>query len=94
MTINQVHTGRYCWYGDYYRVWDVLTDETDQTKILSELWEKLYDGEVLPEKAEWSFNVGRDGPKYCDAGYYFRGYYTLSHIPGGYRFTICEPFAF
>ncbi len=89
---TQTHCGQYKRYGDFFRVWEIETDEAEEV-ILDYCFTELYKKRV-PEKSEWSFAVrDPDGEHYYDLGYYFRGYYTLGKTEVGYKFTICEPFA-
>lgn len=46
----------------------------------------------LPPAGEWAVNVRYGGEKYNDFDYYYRGYYMLEVIKGGYRYTVREPY--
>lgn len=92
MEIKQIHCGQYKPYGDFFRVWEVKTDNEQKEEVLKFLFENVYKRNVPPE-AEWRANIRYGGEKFSDPGYYFAGYYRLDKIDGGYKFTICEPFA-
>ena len=89
---KQTPCGQYKRYGDFFRVWTIKTD-LPQEEVVAWCFENLYHGRVLPCSGEYHSNIRYGGPKFNDAGYYFRGYYTIEKIDGGYKFTICEPFA-
>lgn len=95
--VEQIHCGQYKRYGDFFRVWKIITEEQDIEKVreycLNEVYEK-----VVPEDAEWHKNIRYGGEKSSDASYYFEGYHKLEkkefeNKQNGYIFTICEPFA-
>lgn len=87
----QTHVGQYRRYGDFFREWDIETDEPKEA-VLEYCFSELYTRRV-PEEAEWKANIVYGGPKSDDAGYYFGGYYSLKKTETGYYFTICEPYA-
>lgn len=90
---KQTHCGQYKPYGDFFIVWEVETEYTEKDTVLDYCFENLYKRKV-PESAEYHRNIRYGtGEKSGDANYYFAGYYTLEKIFGGYRFTVCEPFA-
>jgi hypothetical protein len=91
ITATQVHSGQYRRYGPFYREWEVKTDSTDEKEVLEYCWTNLYKHRRLPDSKEWHANIQVSGAKFHDASYYFAGYYTLEKIPGGYKFTVCEP---
>ena len=92
MEVRQIHRGQYRRYGDFFMVWEVKTDNENKEEVLNYLFENVYKRKV-PPKAEWSANIRIGGKEYGNPGYYFAGYYCLDKIDGGYKFTICEPFA-
>lgn len=89
---TQTHCGQYKRYGDFFREWAIKTD-LPKGEALKRCFDELNEGRILPESAEWHKNVRHGGDKFSDAGYYFRGYYTIEKTETGYHFSICEPFA-
>nr|UWG01221.1 MAG: hypothetical protein [Bacteriophage sp.] len=92
MTFNakQIHRGQYRTFGDFFRVWEIETDMPKETvidKCFSELFQKR-----LPEEKEWRREVRYGCGHFGDADYFFRGYYSIETIEGGFRFTVCEPY--
>lgn len=85
-----IQNGQYRRYGEYYRVWDIQTDE-DAEAVKEYCFTNLYKRRV-PHEIEWKKNVRFGGEKYGDCGYYFAGYYNLDKTENGYKFTICEPY--
>lgn len=92
MEVRQIHCGQYNRYGDFFRVWEVKTDNKNTEEVLNYLFENVYKRKV-PPKDEWRANIRYGGNEFHNPGYYFAGYYSLDEIDGGYKFTICEPFA-
>lgn len=92
MEVKQIHCGQYKRYGDFFRVWEVKTDNKNKEEVLEYLFENVYKRKV-PLSGEWHANVRYGGEKFNDLGYYFTGYYSLTEIDGGYKFTVCEPYA-
>ena len=92
MDVKQIHCGQYKRYGDFFRVWEVKTDNENTEEVLNYLFENVYKRRV-PPSGEWQANIRYDGKEFNNPGYYFAGYYSLEKIDGGYKFTICEPFA-
>lgn len=90
ITAEQTHCGQYKKYGDFFRKWDITTDEKDREIVLNYCFENLYKRRV-PESAEWHRNIRYGGAEDGNANYYFAGYYTLDETNGGYKFTVCEP---
>ena len=89
---KQIHCGQYKRYGDFFRVWDIETDEPIEA-VLEFCFTQLYHRRV-PEAAEFKAAIKYpDGEHYGDFGYYFSGYHTIHEIENGYKFTICEPYA-
>lgn len=88
---THTHAGQYRRYGDFFREWEIETDEPEEA-VLEYCFTELYKRRV-PEEAEWKANIRCGGPKSGDAGYYFAGYYNLKKTETGYHFTICEPYA-
>lgn len=88
---KQIHCGQYKPYGDFFRVWEVQTDLPEE-KATEWCFQNLYK-RIVPPSGEWHANIRYGGPKFSDAEYYFAGYYTMVEIEGGFRFSVCEPFA-
>lgn len=88
---KQIHCGQYKRYGDFFRVWEVKTDLSKEETV-EWCFENLYKRRV-PHTGEWHANIRYGGPKWSDASYYFAGYYSIEPIDGGFKFTICEPYA-
>ena len=87
---KQIHSGQYKKYGDYIQEWEVKTDQTEEEAVewcLTNLVRRR-----VPPKAEWQANIVRGGAKDGDMGYYFAGYYTITPIEGGFKFTTAEPY--
>ena len=83
-------------YGDFFRVWEIETDEPKEA-VLEYCFKELYNKkgiDRLPTKSEWmKENNIETGSHSDDAGYYFSGYHTLEKTEKGFKFTVCEPFA-
>ena len=88
---KQIHCGQYKPYGDFFRVWNVQTDMTKEEAI-KWCFENLYK-RIVPPSGEFHANIRYGGPKSNAPGYYFAGYYSIEEIEGGFKFSICEPFA-
>lgn len=88
---KQIHCGQYKSYGDFFRVWAVQTD-LPKNEVIEWCFQNLYK-RAVPPSGEWHTNVRFGGQKFSDAGYYFSGYYSVEEIEGGFKFTVCEPFA-
>lgn len=88
---TRTHAGQYKPYGDSFNEWDILTDAT-QEETVEWCFSNLYKRRV-PPSAEWHANIRTGGKMSGDYGYYFAGYYDIKPIPGGFHFTICEPYA-
>lgn len=86
-----VHSGQYCHYGDFFRVWELKTDGESEEEVLRYIRENVYKSD-LPHSGEWGANVRYGGEHANDPAYYFRGCYSLEKIDGGYRYTVKEPF--
>ena len=89
---TQTHCGQYKRYGDFFRVWEIETDE-DEEAVREYCFSELYKKKDMPTEAVWRAAVRYGGERWSDPGYYFRGYYKLNETEIGYKFTICEPFA-
>ena len=87
---KQIHCGQYRRYDDFYRVWEIETDEP-QEKVLEYCFSELHKRKV-PEYGEWHHAVKFGGERDGDMAYYFAGYYRLEEIESGYKFTVCEPY--
>lgn len=89
---KQTHCGQYKRYGDFFRVWEIETDEPIEA-VLEFCFTELYKRRV-PAKGEWSAAIRYpDGEHRNDPDYYFAGYHTIGEIEKGYKFTVCEPYA-
>ena len=91
ITAKQTHCGQYKRYGDFFRVWDIQTDESEEA-VKEYCFTELAKRKDLPTKGEWSHAIRIGGERWNDPGYYFRGYYTLSKTDTGYTFKVCEPY--
>ena len=97
---EQIHCGQFKRYGDFFRIWEIETDEPKEAVkeyCFKELYNKSYD---VPLSSEWHANININGAKSGDASYYFRGYYTLTKLSWTeneplvkYEFKVCEPYA-
>lgn len=85
------HCGQYKSYGDYFRVWEIETDMPKEA-VIEKCFSEIHKTK-LPEEKEWRKEIVYGARHFGDANYYFRGYYTLEEIAGGYKFTVCEPYA-
>lgn len=88
---KMVHCGQYKRYGDFYREWEIRTDRSEEETV-EWCFENLYKRRV-PRYSEWRKNIQYGGARWHDAGYYFAGHYSIHPIDGGFKFTICEPYA-
>jgi hypothetical protein len=82
-TLNWTHVGQYHAYGDTHRVCEIHTETPISEEILLAL---VKNGKKLPYE-EWKKNTSM--PWLCT---YFRGYYTLTETPYGYKYEGVEPF--
>ena len=97
---TNIHSGQYKRYGDFFRVWDIESDEPKEA-VLAYCFKEIYKRDpILPTEAEWRKNIRIGGSQSGNASYYFRGYYTLKSAGGSYEgeitkytFTVCEPYA-
>lgn len=96
ISAKQIQCGQYKKYDDFYRIWDIETDESREAVLkycFSELYKRSYE---IPQKDEWRANIRIGGAKDHDMSYYFHGYYDLVEYPvgsGNYKFEIVEPYA-
>lgn len=93
---KQTECGQRKRYGDFFRVWEIETDEPKEA-VLEYCFKELYKRkgiDMLPTKGEWmkEIRVGT-GSHSGDASYYFRGYYQLDQTETGFKFTVGEPYA-
>lgn len=88
---KQTHVGQYRKYGDFFREWEIETDEA--VDYIREWCFKNLSKRELPHKDVWSRRIQAGGDKYGDYGYYFAGHYTLSPYQDKYKFVVCEPYA-
>lgn len=91
MEAKVIHCGQYERYGDSFRVWEIKTDGESKEEVLKYIRENVHKYD-LPPAGEWAVNVRYGGEKYNDFDYYYRGYYMLEVIKGGYRYTVREPY--
>lgn len=84
------HRRQYKSYGDYFRVWEIESDMPKES-VIEKCFSELHKTK-LPEKKEWSKEIVYGARHFGDADYYFRGYYTIEEIAGGYKFTVCKPY--
>ncbi len=89
---TQTHCGQYKRYGDFFRVYEIETDLTDEEIVIKWCFENVYK-RVVPKEDEYmrAIRYGT-GEKSGDADYYFAGYYSIKKVNGGFRFQICEPY--
>lgn len=91
MEVKVIHCGQNERYGDFFRVWEIKTDGESKEEVLKYIRENVHKYD-LPPAGEWAVNVRYGGEKYNDFDYYYRGYYMLEVIKGGYRYTVREPY--
>ena len=89
---TQIHCGQYKRNGDFFRVWEIETDESIEA-VREYCFTELCKRSDIPPKGEWSAAIRYGGERWNDASYYFRGYYNLEETEKGYKFTICVPYA-
>ena len=89
-TAKHTHSGQYKRYGDSYFEWDVTTD-ADEASAAEWCLHNLAKPD-LPRYDVFRKATMSGGEKSGDYSYYFRGYYTIRPITGGYHFTICKPY--
>lgn len=77
-------------YGDFFREWDIVTDESMET-VLEYCFAKLIKRRI-PSKKEWAEKIKYGHEKAGDADYYFSGFYNLGQTEYGYTFVVCEPY--
>ena len=88
---KQTQCGQYKRYGDFYRVWEIQT-EASKEETFEYCFSELHKRRV-PQRAEYMNNIKYGAKEWSNADYYFAGWYSLSEIDGGYKFTVCEPYA-
>lgn len=88
---TQTHCGQYKRYGDFFRVWEIETDESEEA-VLEYCFTELYKREV-PTSAEWHHAIRYGGERWNDPAYYFAGYYSIEKTDTGFTFKVCEPYA-
>lgn len=81
--VTWTHVGQYRPYGDFFRVAEILTRDTNPNSIL-EIMKTFYRCNV-PLKKDWD-------NKRKTIEEYFAGYCTVESIPGGFKYTKCEPY--
>lgn len=91
MEAKLIHSGQYKRYGDTFRVWEIKTDGESKEEVLKYIRENVHKSN-LPPSGEWSANIRYGGERHNDPAYYFRGFYTLEAVDGGYKYTVKEPF--
>ena len=80
MKVTVLHTGQYHPYGDTFRVFKIET--TKSAKEVVQYMKDTY-GFDVPNEKDWDVT---------DPDSYFRGYYTLGKIDGGFIYTKVEPY--
>lgn len=80
--VEWTHSGQYRPYGDTFRVAEIKTEDTNPQSIL-ELMKTFFKYDV-PLKKDWD-------NKRKTMEEYFAGYCTVEVIPGGFKYTKCEP---
>ena len=79
------HSGQYHPYGDTFRVYTIKTNCPNKDIVVDMVKTFLAPNDKnVPVKEEWQQLTGPDN--------YFRGYYTIFKIDGGYEYTKCEPY--
>ena len=88
---KEVFHGQKRRYGDFISEWELKTAEPEENvhKWCLETLTAL----PLPERSEWSKNIAYGSEHFGDPDYYFRGYYEMRPIEGGYLFEIHQPYA-
>lgn len=90
---KQTECGQRKKYGDFFRVWEIETDEPREA-VLEYCFEELYKRNGIPTEEEWRKEIRHGtGAHSGDADYYFRGYYRLEKTKTGFKFTVGEPYA-
>lgn len=78
------HSGQYHPYGDTFRVYKITTNCTDKDIVVDFVKTFLVPSDKdISEKSNWNIDDIYD---------YFRGYYTIEKIEGGFKYTKCEPY--
>lgn len=75
------HVGQYRRYGDFFRVAIINTNDTNPDSILKIM--KLFYDYNVPLKENWNHN---------DIYEYFKGWCSIESVPGGFKYTKCEPY--
>lgn len=81
--VTWTHVGQYRPYGDFFRVAEIRTKDTNPNSILEIM--KIFYRCNVPLKKDWD-----NKRKTMDE--YFAGYCTVEAIPGGFKYTKCEPY--
>lgn len=89
--ITQIHCGQYKRYGDFFRVWEIETDEQDDNKVLEYCQNEICKKKI-PSFSEWKPKIMHGGSEFGNPNYYFAGYCKLEKIENGYKYTVCEPY--
>lgn len=90
---KQTECGQRKRYGDFFRVWEIETDEPKKA-VLEYCFEELCKRKGIPTEDEWRKEIRVDiGSHGHDDGYYFRGCYRLDKTETGFKFTVREPYA-
>ena len=79
--VTWTHVGQYRPYGDFFRVAEIRTKDTNPNSILEIM--KTFYGYNVPLKKDWNSD---------DWDSYFRGWCEVESIPGGFKYTKCEPY--
>lgn len=81
--VSWTHVGQYRRYGDFFRVAEIRTTNRDPNAIL-EIMKTFYRCDV-PLKKDWD-------NKRKTMSEYFAGWCIVEPIPGGFKYTKCEPY--
>ena len=79
--VEVIHVGQYHPYGDFFRVFNIYTNDTNWENIL-QVMHILYDYEV-PLKKNWDCH---------NIASYFEGYCEIKPIDEGFQYIKCEPY--
>ena len=90
MKAIETYSGQKKRYGDYFREWDIETEKTDFSEVLSECKKELCNRDI-PLERDWLTNIR--GDKSGDMSYYFGGYCKLVKKDNGWHFTVGMPYA-
>lgn len=81
--VTWTHIGQRRAYGDFFRVAEIRTKDSNPNSILEIM--KTFYREDVPLKKDWD-------SKSKTMSEYFAGWCTVETIPGGFKYTKCEPY--